>query len=116
MKKNCTFWKPAWGAYSRKRAECVSLNGGGLKIGAKSRSSRFKYKLSRFDANSFKEFTAKKICCRDALRKGKHVRLARFKKPNQGVVAFMSKKSVPFSVCCSTHGIGNANVWLWVNY
>ena len=111
------FLETSMGSMSRKRAERVFLNGGGLKIGAKSRSSRFKNKLSRFDANSFKEYTAKKICCRDALLKGKHVRLARFKKPNlavEGVVAFMSKKSVPFSVCCSTHDNGNANVWLWV--
>ena len=36
---------------------------GGLEIAAKSWTSRFKNKISRFDVNSFKEFIGQKKCC-----------------------------------------------------
>ena len=48
------FLETSMGSMSRKRAERVFLNGGGLKIRAMPRSSRFKNKLSRLMPNHSK--------------------------------------------------------------
>ena len=104
------------GKISRKRAERIFLNGGGLKIAAKSRTTRFKNKRSKFDENSFKEYQKTKLCCSEAIVKGQSVRLYRFKdsKAVTGAVSFMSRNYVPMRSVCRVHN-PDSTVWVFDN-
>jgi hypothetical protein len=98
-----------------KTAERMFLNGGGLHNVAQSRGTRNSTKKYRFDKNSYTNFLVSSECCKDAIKKGKKVRLPTYrdrKKHVKGMARFVSRNLTPTKFACRHH-YPDATVWIW---
>ena len=100
-------------------AESIFLNGGKMKIPAKSRKSRFYADI--FEGNYFVSYKESVKCCPSSFSRGDKVTLSTFKDSKIkvcGIVRYISVQHTPLKYACKKHKyndkLKHLNVWLYI--